>query len=446
MAQHIRSPLLARRAALLAPFALTGCSMVEGWFTTKKTPLPGKRELVISARNGLVPDPAAPKVSLPPPVRNSGWPQAGGNPAHLMGHLDANTSLSEAWRADIGSGGGYRRVILAQPVVSAGRVFAMDSAGVVSAFQLSNGQRIWRAKTRRDDDDSPNVGGGLAEANGVLYAVNGLAELVAFDSATGNVKWRRDIDAPARSAPTVVEGRLFCLTIDDRLLALTTTSGRQIWQYQASNATTAMLGQPAPAYANGLLVAGFASGDLACLRADTGTVLWTDNLATETSAANLANFSSIRGRPVIANDEVLAVGVGGEAVGIDLPSGRRLWQKNVASVNSPWVAGNWMFIVSADQKMAAISAPDGLVAWATQLPQWNNPANQKNAISWFGPVLVRDRLVVAGTSKDALSVSPYTGRILSRQKLSAAAAPVEPVVADGTLLIVSDDARLLALR
>lgn len=446
MAQHIRSSLLARRAALLAPFALTGCSMIEGWFTTKKTPLPGKRELVISARHGLVPDPAAPQVSLPPPVRNAGWPQAGGNPAHLMGHLEANTSLSEAWRADIGRGGGYRRVILAQPVVSAGRVFAMDSAGVVTAFQLSNGERIWRAKTRRDDDDSTNVGGGLAEANGVLYAVNGLAELVAFDSTTGGVKWRRDIAAPARSAPTLVEGRLFCLTIDDRLLALTTATGRQIWQYQASNATTAMLGQPAPAYANGLLVAGFASGDLACLRADTGTVVWTDNLATEAGPANLANFSSIRGRPVIANDEVLAIGLGGEAVGIDLPSGRRLWQKNVASLNSPWVAGNWMFIVSADQKMAAISTSDGLVAWASQLPQWNNPAKQKNAISWFGPVLLRDRLVVAGTSKDALSVSPYTGRILSRQKLSAAAAPLEPVVADGTLLMVSDDGRLLALR
>ena len=420
--------------------------MIEGWFTTKKTPLPGKRELVISARHGLVPDPAAPQVSLPPPVRNAGWPQAGGNPAHLMGHLEANTSLTEAWRADIGRGGGYRRVILAQPVVSAGRVFAMDSAGVVTAFQLSNGERIWRAKTRRNDDDSTNVGGGLAEANGVLYAVNGLAELVAFDAATGGVKWRRDIAAPARSAPTLVEGRLFCLTIDDRLLALTTATGRQIWQYQATNATTAMLGQPAPAYANGLLVAGFASGDLACLRADTGTVVWTDNLATETGPANLANFSSIRGRPVIANDEVLAIGLGGEAVGIDLPSGRRLWQKNVASVNSPWVAGNWMFIVSADQKMAAISTADGLVAWASQLPQWNNPAKQKNAISWFGPVLLRDRLVVAGTSKDALSVSPYTGRILSRQKLSAAAAPLEPVVADGTLLMVSDDGRLLALR
>ena len=53
---------------------------------------------------------------------------------------------------------------------------------------------------------------------------------------------------------------------------------------------------------------------------------------------------------------------------------------------------------------------------------------------------------MTGTSQDALSISPYTGEILGHIELSAAAAPLVPVVADGTVLVVTNDGRLLALR
>ena len=53
---------------------------------------------------------------------------------------------------------------------------------------------------------------------------------------------------------------------------------------------------------------------------------------------------------------------------------------------------------------------------------------------------------MAGTSEEALAISPYTGEILGRQRLSGAASPVAPVVADGTVLVITDDGRLVGLR
>jgi outer membrane protein assembly factor BamB len=44
-----------------------------------------------------------------------------------------------------------------------------------------------------------------------------------------------------------------------------------------------------------------------------------------------------------------------------------------------------------------------------------------------------------------LAVSPYTGEILGQQDLSGAAS-LGPVVAGGTVFVVTDDGRLLALR
>jgi outer membrane protein assembly factor BamB len=430
----------------LAPLAVGGCGLFDDWFGSNKKPLPGKREPVMPSHRGLELDEGVAKVVLPPPVRNAAWPQAGGNPAHLMGHLEANERLTKAWTADIGAGGGYRRKILAQPVVADGVVYTMDSAAVVSAFQLADGSRLWRFDTKPDDIDSTNTGGGLSVEQGVVYATNGVAEVVALDAAKGTVHWRQNIGAPARSAPTVAEGRVFVISIEDKLLALAADDGRILWSHQASVAVTEVLGRPAPAYSRGLVVAGFGSGELAALRADSGSLAWSDSLGAARGRNSLADFSSVRGVPVISNGRVFAISLGGLCLGLDLPTGRRLWERQVAGEDSPCVAGDWMFIVSLSQDIAALNVEDGRVAWVTALPRWDNPEKQKDALTWFGPILAGDRLVVTGTSAEALAVSPYTGAILGRQDLSDPAAPVGPVVADGTLLVIADDGRLTALR
>ncbi|HEX3575721.1 MAG TPA: PQQ-binding-like beta-propeller repeat protein [Rhodopila sp.] len=437
---------LGRRTALLAPLALAGCSSFDDWFGDKKTALPGKRENVMADRRGLVVDEGTPAVVLPPAVRNANWPQAGGNPAHLMGHLAANDHLNEVWKAEIGKGGGYRQIIMAQPVVLNGTVFTMDSDAVVSAFSLLDGKRLWRADTKPEDVESTNVGGGLGADGSTLFCDNGLSSLVALDVASGKEKWRKDLGVPARSAPMIADGRVFVTTIDDRLLAFTAADGRQLWTHQAAEPVTSMLGQPAAAYWQGLVVAGFGSGELACLRADSGSVVWTDSLGTSEGQALSADFLSIRGLPVIVNGLVYAISMGGLLVCNDVPTGRRVWERQIAGGDTPYIAGDWMFVISAEQQIGAINISDGRISWITQLPRWEDPVKHKDTLTWYGPLLVSDRLIVTGISQDALSISPYTGEILGHLKLSEAAAPTIPVVAGGTVLIITNDGRLMALR
>lgn len=437
---------LGRRAAMLAPLALGGCGLFDSWFGENKAPLPGDREPILTVRRGLqVNEGAAPAIVLPPAARNAAWPQPGGNPAHFMGHLAAGDTLQEAWRSGIGEGGGYRAKIMAQPIVSGDSVFTMDSDGAVAAFDLATGHRRWRVPTTTDEDDSTNVGGGLSLEGDVLYAVNGLGQLVALDPANGATRWRLTLGAPARSAPTIADGRLFLTTIQNKLLALASDDGRKLWDHQAPNSVAAMLGMPAPAYADGLVVAGFGSGELAALRADTGTVAWTDSLASASGRNSISDLSSIRGLPVIADRRVHTIGLGGLLIANDLRSGRRLWEREIAGQTTPWAAGDWLFLISTDQQIAAISRAEGTVAWITDLPRWDDPENHADPLFWFGPVLVGDRLIAVGTGGEALAVSPFTGATLGRQKLSGPAS-FGPVVAADTVFVVTDNARLTALR
>ncbi|MGH7116643.1 MAG: pyrrolo-quinoline quinone, partial [Stellaceae bacterium] len=64
---------------------------------------------------------------------------------------------------------------------------------------------------------------------------------------------------------------------------------------------------------------------------------------------------------------------------------------------------------------------------------------------WAGPVLGSDRLILVSSNGWALSVSPYTGKPLGREEMPAGAF-VDPVIANNTLYILTDNAELSAYR
>jgi len=434
-----------RRAALLLALSTAGCSALDNLFSDTKDPVPGKREAVGAARRGLAVDAGDTRaVTVPPPTAMAEWPQAGGNVTHAVGNVQVS-GLAPAWRAGIGEGGGYRARITAQPVAAGGRVFTMDSDALVSAFDLASGSRFWRTGTQDDKDRSTNVGGGIAVVGGTVYATTGRADVLALDAGTGAIRWRKPLGSPARSAPTVADGHLYATTIDDKLLALDASTGERLWAHQAAANATTLLGAAAPAVSEGLVVTGFGSGDLVAVRAESGTVAWSESLASSRGRNSLVDLSAISGLPVVDRGRVYAIGVGGLLVSLDLRSGRRLWEREVGGSETPWLAGDWLFVQTLDQSLAAVGRDDGRVRWITDLPRFDDPKKQRDPLLWIGPVLAGGRLVLAGSNGRALSVDPGDGHMLGEQALSGPAA-VAPIVAGGTLFIVTDDGTLQAFR
>jgi outer membrane protein assembly factor BamB len=442
---------MTRRAKFSLLLALTlllsGCGAGK-WFTDEdKAPLKGERIAVLQLQKDLTPDPAlqsAPAV-LPEAWENKLWPQAGGYPNHAMGHLALGAKLQDAWHESIGAGGDRRTPLTAAPVAAEGVIYTLDTEGQISAFSIKNGDVKWRQSTvPRGEDDSGTVGGGLAYSEGRLYATNGYKQLLALNPATGAQMWKVALPSPARSAPTVADGRVYVITLDNRLLAFSSTDGAPLWNYAGVAEDTNLLGSASVAADKTLVVLPLSSGELFGLRPENGRIAWEDNLSAVRRMGALASIADIRGLPVIDQGVVFAVSYSGRLVALDAATGKRLWQREVGSAETPWPAGDSIFMVTTEQQLAAFARQGGGIRWNVQLPRYDDD-DRESPIVWTGPVLAGGRLIVASSGGEMLEISPQDGKTIRKTKLDGDVM-IAPIVVDGTLFILAQDGRLTAYR
>jgi outer membrane protein assembly factor BamB len=434
------------KVTLVAGLAFVGggCS----WFgAIEPAPLPGERLSVLTHAQTVEPDPdlAEAEILLPPPSPNPDWPQTGGYANHVMHHLAVGAVLKKVWDVDIGAGADDEERLVAPPIVADGMVYALDAETEVSAFKADNGAKVWSVDLTPDDEDDGHIGGGLAFENGRVFVTTGFAQVVALDAKTGKEIWRRSLDGPMRAAPTARGGRVFAITLENKLYALSGATGETLWSYAGTAEVASLLGGASPAVDDDVVVAPFSSGDLVALRLESGRVLWTDALVSARRTDAVSTLSQIRGRPIIDRGRVIAISHGDMLAAIDLRTGQRIWDKPIGGLESPWVAGDYVFLLTNDWELICLARNTGRVFWVRPLPRWEDEEDKEDAIIWTGPILASDRLIVAGSHGEALAVSPYDGRILGRQELPDGVS-VAPIVANGTVYVLTNDASLVALR
>jgi outer membrane protein assembly factor BamB len=436
-------PLRMIVATLVIAIPLAGCNT---WFGGEDVPLPGERQAVMLNPSEIEIDPELQGVAivLPPPVNNPDWPQADGYANHAMHHLEVAELPRLEWRARIGSGIRSGRPRLPPPVIGAGKVFAMDSRSQISAFAANSGDVIWRADIA-PSKERHHTPGGIAYENGRVFATTGFASVVALDAETGEETWRSRVDSPVHAPPTVRDGRVFAVSLNNTLYALDAGDGRELWTYSGIPEMASVIGGASPAVDGGVIVAAFSSGELVALRVENGRVLWEDSLGSLRRTDELGSISHIRASPVIDRGRVYALSYGGMMVAVDLRNGRRLWDASIGGIERPWVAGDMVYVVTAERDLIALDRDSGRIYWATRLPTYKNEERRKGPVFWSGPVLVSDRLVVTGSSGEVLAVSPYTGELLGKIGMPSDVL-VPPVVAGGTLYFLKKNADLTAYR
>ncbi len=427
-------------STLLALLLLPACSDKDD-----KPPLEGERISVLELQSDLEPDNAALAAEglvAPAEWRNEFWPQAGGYPNHSMQNLQLNrAALKRAWSADIGQGSTEEFPLTAQPIVVDNKVFTLDTEAQLTAFDAANGKEIWRVNVRKVKEQDPVISGGISYGGGVLYVTNGYDEVIAVKPTDGSFFWRKSIGGPARSAPTVLDGRLFITTLDNRLVALNAATGAILWEYTGLSEMAGLVGGASPAASRDIVVPVFSSGEITALRVENGSVAWSDNLASTRRLGNLDSISDIKALPVIDKGLVIAISFSGRIAAIDERTGTRVWQREIGGSNTPWIAGNHIFVLSLDNELVALGRDTGAIVWVTKLPRFEDDT----PLAFIGPVLAGGRLFLFGSDGRVVEAAPETGKVVTEWD-AGSGVRLPPAIAAGVLYVLSEDGTLSAYR
>jgi outer membrane protein assembly factor BamB len=435
----------------VAPILISSCGFGFLGEKQKKVRVEGERKAIIAKQIKLAPDDSLNEISiqLPAPKVNANWPQRGGIATHALKHVQLGDAPERVWQSKIGEGGSENIALTAAPIVFNGMVMTLDTAGKVRAFALKTGELRWET-ILKPDENAGVFGGGMGSGQNKIFISLGSGELIALNIQNGEELWRVSTRRALRSAPSYSDGRIFVTTLDNMTLAFSASTGVSLWSHNGMIANAALLGAASPAIKNNKVILAYSSGELYALQTNNGRIFWGDNLSVKRGGSGVARISHVRGNPVIDENMVFATSHSGRLLALELKTGRRLWQLPIASRVMPWVAGNYLYIVTTGRQLICLTKRDGRVKWITNLPEFSLKDSlplktEKIVVEYSEPVLAGDRLIIASSIGKIYSVSPYTGQILGETQVDGNIF-IEPVVADKTLLLLDKQGNLTAFR
>ncbi|MDA7963350.1 PQQ-like beta-propeller repeat protein [Ruegeria sp.] len=428
-------------AAAMALTALAACQEPE-------VILPGAREDIRPVQdNETVETRGSQPISVPAQSRNASWPQSPGTPALRTTNAALSAAPNRIWSNSIGAGDGRKQRITADPVVAGGLVYTLDSGATVTATS-AQGQTVWSTNLiPASEKDDQATGGGLAYDNGVLYVSSGFGRLTALDAKTGAQRWQKRLNATGSGAPLVRDGLLYLVAGDETGWTVNTKDGRIAWQIEGTPSVGNVLGAPAPVLASDLAVFAFGSGDIAAAFRKGGIRRWNASVAGGRRGRAVAQIVDVTGGPMVVGNTIYIGNHSGRTVAFDAGSGERNWTASEGAVDTVWVAGNSVFLVSDRNQLVRLNAADGSVIWAQDLPGFvkDKPGRRGAVFAHYGPILAGGRIVVASNDGYLRFFNPVDGTQIYQVEVPGGATTA-PVVAGQTLYVVSAKGDLHAFR
>jgi len=428
---------LSMALAVVTLLGLTACS-------ENKEKLKGVREPFIMVGKAVKPDPAIANmaVSVPPAQDLKNWNHVGGNPSHLVPPVMVSEHLKKVWEQKIGEGADTYHRLITHPVVNDGLIYTMDVNGAVQARKIDDGALVWELVTSPEEGHSNAMGGGFAVVDDALFVTTSFGEVICLEAKSGKNIWTKSVSTPIRAAPTVFLGRIFVVTINNEIFAFDAKSGDELWDYAGIIEPCALLGGSSPAASDQAIITALTSGEIYSLSPEGGRLLWSDTMTPALRIDTVSSIAHIRARPIIDGSTVYLASHGGRMGAYDILTGKKHWASEIGVLRTPAIAGDFIYLITTNDDLVCLLKSTGQVRWVASLPR---KRESDEVVTWAGPIVVNQQLVVVSTSGQMAFADVTNGKIAQTMELESSC-QLSPIAAEKTIFILTDSGTLQAWR
>jgi outer membrane protein assembly factor BamB len=349
-------------------------------------------------------------------------------PAELP-DFTAEVELKTEWDRSIGDGQGesYNRLT---PAVDGDHIYAADAEGVVVAMDRFSGDVLWKQDLERPVSGAVGVGSGLV----VVGTLKG--EVIALDQSTGEQKWLSMVSSEVLSAPAVNSDIVVVQTQDDRLLGFDAATGNQRWIYESAPAVLTLRGTSAPLLTSRLAIAGFSTGKVVAIDLERGIPVWEQHVAVPQGRSELDRIVDVDGNLMLSGDTLYVVTYQGRVAGVDVNSGRVLWQREASSY------------VGLAQSLGSVyvSLASGTVEGVDERSAsalWSNDALARRQLS--APAVFSSYVAFGDFEGYLHLLSQIDGHFVGREHIGSDGVRVHPLVVGDWMYVFGNSGKLVAL-
>jgi outer membrane protein assembly factor BamB len=337
--------------------------------------------------------------------------------------------LQKQWSHSIGDGQGETYNMLV-PAIEGDRIYASDVTGVVMSLDRLTGDVIW------EKDLELPVSGAVGVGYGMVMVGTIKGEVVALDAASGEERWRARVTSEVLAPPATNGDVVVVQTQDDRVIGLDASTGSQRWIYESTPAVLTLRGTGAPLVTNRLAVAGLSTGKVVALDTTNGVPVWEQRVAVPQGRSELERVVDIDGGLLLSGGTLYVASYQGRVAGLDLESGRVLWQRDASSYSGVAQGFGSVYATLASGTVEGIDERSSSALWS----------NESLARRQLGAPEVFSSYVAVGDMEGYLHLlSQVDGRFVGRERIDSDGLRARPLVVGDMIYVYGNSGKLEAL-